>query len=155
MAKAPSRRRPDFLSGHAYQDGKLEDRGDFTQEADLVHGLFCAREEYETAEVPDIQRIGGARRLFGGLGKRADGVFPGQPHSFRHQRRPRDNCSPGRGEMAQDGGIRGGTFHDEMDRCSESQGWTTVCSRMPEREGKDQGEDSPKQADSCWFTRHC
>ena len=25
----------------------------------------------------------------------------------------------------------------------------------PERDGKDQGEDSPKQAGSCWFARHC
>ena len=26
---------------------------------------------------------------------------------------------------------------------------------MPERDGKDQGEDSPKQAGSCWFARPC
>ena len=32
-----------------------------------------------------------------------------------------------------------------------SQGWTTACSCMPERHEKDQGEDSPKQAGSCWF----
>ena len=79
-------------------------------------------------------------------GKRVDGVFPGRPHSFRHQHRPVDDCTPGRGGMAQDGGTRDGTFHDQMDRCSESQGWTTACSRMPERDGKDQGEDSPNQA---------
>ena len=29
-----------------------------------------------------------------------------------------------------------------------------ACSSMPERDGKDQGEDSPKQAGSCWFARH-
>ena len=56
-------------------------------------------------------------------------------------------------EMAQNSGTRDGTFHGEMDRCRGSQGWTTVCSRMPERDGKDQGEDSPKQAASCWFAR--
>ena len=39
--------------------------------------------------------------------------------------------------MARNGG-RSGTFHGEMDRCRESQGWTTACSRMPERDGKDQ-----------------
>ena len=39
-----------------------------------------------------------------------DGVFPGRPQSFRHQRRPVDDCSPGRGEMAQNGRTRGGTF---------------------------------------------
>ena len=40
-----------------------------------------------------------------------------------------DDCSPGRGGKAQDGGTRGGIFHGEMDRCSESQSWTTACSR--------------------------
>ena len=34
-------------------------------------------------------------------------------------------------------------------------GWTTACSRMPERDGKDLGEGSPKQAGSCWFARPC
>ena len=59
--------------------------------------------------------------------------------SVWYQRRPvNDYCSPGRGEMTQDGGSRGGTFHGEMDHHRrESQGWTTVCSRMLERERKD------------------
>ena len=35
------------------------------------------------------------------------------------------------------------------------QDWTTACSGMPERDGKDQGEDSPKQAGSHWFARSC
>ena len=58
-------------------------------------------------------------------------------------------------EMAQNGRTRGGTFHGEMDRCRENQGWTTACSGMPERDGKDQEEDSPKQVGSCWFARPC
>ena len=49
--------------------------------------------------------------------------------------------------IAQDDGTRDGTFHGEMDRCRESQGWNTACSSMPERDGKDQGEDSPNQED--------
>ena len=84
----------------------------------------------------------GRRRLYWGPGKRVDGVFLGRPQSFRHQRRPVDDCSPGRGGMAQNGGTRGGTFHGEIDRCRESQGWTTACSRMAERDGKGQEEDS-------------
>ena len=40
-------------------------------------------------------------------------------------------------------------------RCRESEGWTTTCSGMPERDGKDQGGDSPKQAGSCWFALPC
>ena len=59
--------------------------------------------------------------------------------------------------MAQDGGTRDGTFHGGMDRCRESQGWTTACSikSMPERDddGKDQGEDSPKEAGSLVLVR--
>ena len=104
---------------------------------------------YETAEVHDVRRIGGGCGLCGGPGKRVDGAFPGRPPSFRHQRQPVDDCSPGRGGMTQDGGTRGGTFHDVMVRCSENQGWTTACSRMPEPDGKDKGGDSPKQAGSC------
>ena len=56
-------------------------------------------------------------------------------------------CSAGRGGMAQNGR----TFDDKMDRCRKKQGWTTACSGMPERDGKDQGEDSPKQEGSCPF----
>ena len=60
----------------------------------------------------------------------------------------------GPGGMAQDGGTRGVTFHGEMDRRRESQGWTTACCSMPERDRREQWEDSPKQACSCWFARH-
>ena len=69
-----------------------------------------------------------------------NGVFPGRSQSLRHQRRPLDDSSPGRGGMAQDGETRGGTFHGEIDRFRESHGWTTACSRMPEHDGKDQKE---------------
>ena len=62
----------------------------------------------------------------------------GWGQSFRHQRRPVDDCSPGRGGMAQNGRTRGGTVHDEMDRCRENQGCTSACSGMPERDGKNQ-----------------
>ena len=62
----------------------LNNRGDFTQEADLVCGI-CGAHGYETAEVRDVRGNGGGRGLFGGPGKRVDGVFPGRPQSFRHQ----------------------------------------------------------------------
>ena len=69
--------------------------------------------------------------------------------------RPVDDCSPGQEGMAQNGRTRGGTFHGEMDRYRENQRWTTACSGMPERDGKDQEENSPKQASLCWFARPC
>ena len=80
----------------------------------------------------DVGRIGVGRGLCGGPGKRVDGVFPGRPQSFRHQRRLVDDCSPGRGGMAQNGGI----FHGEMDRCRESQGWTTHAVVCPNVTGR-------------------
>ena len=65
----------------SYQDGKLEHRGDFTQEADLVRKIFGAHGECQMiAEVHDIRRNGGGRELCGGAGKIiVDGVFPGRP----------------------------------------------------------------------------
>ena len=56
--------------------------------------------------------------------------------SFRYHHRPVDDCSPGRGEMTQDGGTRGGTFHGEMDRCRLIQGWITACSGMSQGDGR-------------------
>ena len=125
------------------------------RKADLVCEICGAHGGYDTAEVRDVRRNGGGRGLCGRPGKTMDGVFPGRPQSFRHRRRPVDDCSPGRGEMAQNGGTRGGIFHGKMDRSRKNQGWTTECSGMPERDGKNQGEDSPKQAGSCWFARLC
>ena len=74
LAKVQSRRSPDFLSGHAYQDGKRDHRGDFTQEADLVCGVCGAHGVYETAEVRDVQRNGGRGQC--GRGRKMNGVFP-------------------------------------------------------------------------------
>ena len=73
--------------------GKIEHRGDFAQEADLVRGICGAYGRYETAEVPDVYRISGGRALRGDEGKRVDGLFSGLPQSFRHQRRPVNDWS--------------------------------------------------------------
>ena len=100
------------------------------------------------------ESLGGACCM-GGAGKRVDGVFPGRPQSLRHRRQPVDDCIPGRAGMAQNGGTRGGTFYGKIDGCRESQGWTTACNGMPKRDGKDQGEESPEQAGTCWFARPC
>ena len=43
--------------------------------------------------------------------------------------------------MTQDGGTReGGTFGGEIDQCRGSQGWSTACSSLHERDGKDHKE---------------
>ena len=117
---------------------------DTLMKTDHVRGICGACGEYEIAEVHGIWRSGGH-------GSKVDEAFPGQPQRFRYHRRPVDNCSPGRRVMAHDGGTRGGTFRVKMDRCRESQGWTMAYSDMPECDGKEQWEDSPNQACSCWF----
>ena len=86
--------------------------------------------------------VWGARNHWG---KKVDKVFSGRPQSFRYQRRPVDDCSPERGGMAQDDGTRGGAFHGEMDRCRESQDWTTAYSGMPECDMKGQGEEAQSE----------
>ena len=77
---------------------------------DLVCGVCSAHGGYKTAKVRDVRRNGVGRRLCGGPGKRVDGVFPGRSQSFRHQRRPVDDCNLGREEMAQNGKTRGEYF---------------------------------------------
>ena len=90
--------------------------------------------------------MGGARKKSGwGVSWTISELSASTPTSERLQ------PSPGRGGMAQNGRTRGGTFHGEIDRCRENQGCTTAYSGMPERGGKNQDKDSPKQAGSCWF----
>ena len=109
---------------------------------------YGAHGGYETAEVLDVRRIGGERGLRRGpetIRKKSgwgvswttSELSASTPTSGRLQLRMRENCEERRNK-------RGGTCHGEMDRGRESQGWTTACSRMPERDGKDQGEDKPK-----------
>ena len=68
--------------------------------------------------------VGGQENEWMGVSWTTSELSASTPTSGRLQPRTRG--------MAQDGRTRSGTFHDEMDRCSESQGWTTACSRMPE-----------------------
>ena len=73
------------------------------------------------------------------------GCFLDDLRAFRIDADQGTTASPERGEKAQNGGTRGGTFHGVMDQhCRQNQGWITVCSSMPERDGKDQVEDIPK-----------
>ena len=102
----------------------------------------------------DVQETGGGCGLRGGTGKIVNGLSPERSQRFRYQRRSLDDCSPRRGGMTQDGGTRGEMFYGETNLSRENLGWTTACSSMPERDGKDQGTDSPKQACLCWFAHH-
>ena len=121
----------------------------------LFEGFVARMEDTRLPKCVMFEENGSGSGLCWGPEKRVDGVFPGRPQSFRHQRRLVDDCSPGREAMTQNGRTRGGTFHGKMDRCRKKQGWTTACSGMPKRDGTDQGEESSKQAGSGWFARPC
>ena len=100
----------------------------------------------------DAWRIGGGRGLCGGQEKEWMGCFLDDLRAFGINADQWTTAAQDEGEWRR---TKGATFHGEMDRCREGQGWTTACSGMPERDGKDQGEDNPKQAGSCWFARLC
>ena len=71
------------------------------------------------------------------------------------------DCSPGRGGMSQNDRNKGRNIswrNGSLQRKPPARAIDYVrhtCSGMPERDGKDQEEDSPKQAGSCWFARPC
>ena len=92
----------------------------------LFAGFVARMEDTRLSKCVMFGEMVGGAGCVRGPGKRVDGVFPGRSQIFRHQRRPVDDCSPGRGAMAQNGRTRDGTFHGEMDRCRKNQGWTTV-----------------------------
>ena len=80
--------------------------------------------------LPSLSRGGGSslrlRRAHTFLQTATLGVYEDQ--SIGEKKQSKHLLSPRRGEIAQDNGTKGGTFHGEMDRCRESQGWTTACS---------------------------
>ena len=123
LAKKQSRRPLlDFLFGHAYQDGGCKSIEVTSRRRRILFAAFVARmEDTSLPKCVIFGKLVEGAGCVGGVGERADGVFRQRPMSFRHQRRPVDHYSPGRGGMAQDSRIRGGTFHGEMNRCRESQ----------------------------------
>ena len=70
LAKEQSCRPPGFLPGYAYKDEK-RDRGDSTQEANLVRGVCGEHGGYDTTEARDVRRIGGGCGLCGGGKKKS------------------------------------------------------------------------------------
>ena len=99
-----------YLSTLKETESEREHGGNYSQETDPVRRICGAHGVHKTAEVRDVRRSDdGGRGLRGGAGKRVNGISPGRPQRFSYQRRPVvDDCSsPGRGEIAQDGGTKG------------------------------------------------
>ena len=104
----------------------------------------------------DVRRNGGGRGLCGGPGKRVDGVFPGRPQGFRHQAptsgRLQSRTGGGWSRTAEQGVEHFMAKWIVAEKAKAGLRHAVVC---PNVTGKDQGEDSPKQAGSCWFARPC
>ena len=116
LANEQSHWPPDFLFGHAHENGNFAHRGDYAHEVHPVSGIYGAHGGYETAEVQDVRGIGGAHGLRGVSAQGVDGVSPG-PQSFQYQRRTlNDHSRPGRGGMPHGGRSEGWTFNAKMDR---------------------------------------
>ena len=84
----------------------------------------------------------------GGAGKRVDGVFPGRPQIIQYQRRPVDTEAQDEGEWRKTTEPGAKRF---MAKWIPAEKVRAGCSSMPGRDGKDRGEDSPKQACSSRF----
>ena len=121
----------------------------------LFAGLVARMEDTRLPKCVMFGEMVGGAGCVGGQEKELMGCFLDDRRAFGINADHWTTAGPGRGGMAHNSGKRDGTFHGGMDRCRESQVWTTAYSGMPERDGKDQGEDSPKQAGSCWFARPC
>ena len=87
----------------------------------------------------DVRRIGGGHGLCERPGKEWMGCFLDNIRAFGIKADRWTTAAQDEGEWRRT--AEQGAAHDEMDRCRGSRGWTTACSRMPERDGKDQGED--------------
>ena len=121
----------------------------------LSAGFMARMEDTRLPKCVMFVELVGAAGCVGGEEKEWIGCILNDLRYFGINADPVNDCSPGRGGMVQNGRTRGRIFHGKMDRCRKNQGWTTACSGMPERDGKNRGEDSPKQAGSCWFARPC
>ena len=135
--KEQSRRPPDFLSGHACLDWKWEHRGDYAQEAD--HRRFVAR--MEDTRLPKCVMFGelvGGAGCVGGHENEWMGCLLDDLKAFditltsgRLQLRTRGNNARRRNKE------RNVSWRNRS--LQRSQGETTACSSMLERDGKDQG----------------
>ena len=126
-----------------------------------VGGRSCLRDSWRAWRIRDCRsawctlKWWGARAVWGARKKSKWGVSwttselsASTPTSGRLQPRTRGNGAErqnkGRNISWRNGSLRRKPRLDY-----------TGCSGMPERDGKDQGENSPKQAGSCWFAHSC
>ena len=110
---------------------------------------------YETAEVHDVREMVGGAGCVGGQEKEWMGCFPDDLRACGINADQWTTSAQDEGEWRRTAKQGAEHFMAKMDRSRKKQDWTTACTGMPERDGRDQGEDSPKQAGSCWFAHPC
>ena len=102
-------------------------RGDYAQKTGPGRRICGARGGHKTTKMCDFRRTGWGRGLRGG-GQKKSGwgvswttseLSVSAPTSGRLQLTTRGNSARRRNQS--------GTFYSEIDRCRESQGWTTAC----------------------------
>ena len=125
--------------------------GNESIEATYAGGGSCSQNSWRACwrirdcQVRDARRIGGARAAWGAMKNIGWGVSwttsdfsASTPTCGRLQPSTRGNGA-GRRNKGRNVSWRNGPLQ-------RKQGWTTACNSMPKRDGKDQGEDSTKQA---------
>ena len=84
----------------------------------------------------DVRRIDRGRGLRGGPGKKVDGVyFLDDLRAFGINADQWTTAAQDEGGWRRTAGKGAEHFMAKIDRCRGSQGWTTACSSMPERDG--------------------
>ena len=104
----------------------------------------------------DVRRICGGRGLCGGPGKRADGCFLDDLRVFGINANQWTTAAQDEGEWCGTAEREAEHFMAKWIVAEEAKaglGHAVVCPNVGD--GKDEEEDSPKQAGSCWFARTC
>ena len=109
----------------------------------LFAGFVAHMKDTRPPKCVKFGELMGAAGCVRGQEKKGMGCFLDDLRAFGINAYQSTTPTQGKGEWRKTA-TRGGTYGG-IDRCRESQGWTTACSSMPERDGKDQGEDSPTQ----------
>ena len=132
--------------------------GDFAQEADPVCGVCGAHGGYETAEVRHVRRVGGGRAVcVGGQEKAWMGCFLEDLRAFGINADQRTTAAQDEGKWRRTAEQGAEHFMAKWIAAEKARAGLrhAVIQNIPEGDGKDQGEDSPKQEGSCWFARLC
>ena len=142
LAEAQSHRPPDFLSGYAFKTRSESIDGTLRRRRILFAGFVARMEDTRLPKCAMFGEMVGGTGCVGGQEKQWMGCFLDDLRAFGINADQWTTAVQGKGEWHRT--VKQGAEHfmAKWTCCRESQGWTTACSGMPERDRKDQGEDS-------------